>query len=652
MADEDQPDPELTGDLRRLIDGELAWARDRIRDEILTDPDFAPAVGLDDDTHRQRVFDQLMKLAAKDRGTDVGFPEDVGGENDIGAYVTTFETLAMGDLSLLVKLGVQFGLFGGAVQHLGTERHHRAHLPDVISCDLVGCFAMTETGHGSNVQHLRTTATYDPATREYVIDTPDRQAWKDYIGNAAEHASMAVAFAQLVTGGESRGVHAFLVPIRDETAGEPLPGVTIGDDETKAGLPGVDNGRLAFDGVRIPKDNLLDRYATVDDDGTYHSPIESDTARFFTTIGTLIQGRISVAGGGVNASKRALAIAVRYALQRRQFGAEEGPEWLVMDYRTHQRRLLPRIADTYALQLLQNENVAELHRIFSGEDDDDDARRRLETRAAGTKAVATWHATDTIQTCREACGGAGYLAENLLPQLKADTDVFTTFEGDNTVLLQLVGKTLLTNYQDELFDMDVAGRARFARDLVRDVVVERTSARQLLQSLVDSAPGSEEERQLRDRSTLLRLLQYREEHLLDTLARRIVKAIQVDDVEPFVAFNSCQDHVVAAAEAHVDRLALDAFVAAVDGVDPGPARDLLDRLVALHGLARVERDRGWYQEHGQLSAKRSKAVIAEVNALCQELRPHVGTLVAAFGVPEEQLTAPIAQGGYHDRDRD
>jgi acyl-CoA oxidase len=432
--------------------------------------------------------------------------------------------------------------------------------------------------------------------------------------------------------------------------------VTIADDETKAGLNGVDNGRIAFDQVRVPKANLLDRYASVDDDGTYHSPIESDTARFFTTIGTLIQGRISVAGGGINATKRALAIAVRYALQRRQFGTDDGPEWLVMDYLAHQRRLLPRLARTFALQLLQNQNVAELHRIFSqeGGNPDDDSRRRLETRAAGTKAVATWHATDTIQECREACGGAGYLAENLLPQLKADTDVFTTFEGDNTVLLQLVGKTLLTDYQDELFDMSRLNQARFARDLVRDVVVERTSARQFLQSLVDNLPGREEDRDLRAPGTLVALLQYREEHLLDTLARRIVKAIQVDDADPFVAFNRCQDHVLEAASAHVERLAIDAFAAAVDEVDNGPVRDVLDRLLALHGLATVERHRGWFQEHGQLSAARSKAVIAEVTELCGELRPHVGTLVAAFGVPEEQLTAPIAQGGYHaevDHDR-
>ncbi|WP_370327987.1 acyl-CoA dehydrogenase [Euzebya sp.] len=636
----------LVGDLRGFLDGERAWARDEVREQVLRSPEFAPVVDLDDAAYRERVFSQLQTLARKEGGTAVGFPTSVGGEADIGSYVTAFETLAMGDLSLLVKAGVQFGLFGGAIQHLGTERHHRAYLPGVISCDLVGCFAMTETGHGSNVQQLRTTATYDPDTREFVIDTPDREAWKDYIGNAAVHASTAVVFAQLVTGGESHGVHAFVVPIREGTAGAERPGVTVEDDGHKAGLNGVDNGRLAFDGVRIPKEDLLDQFATVEDDGTYRSSIEGDTKRFFTTIGTLIQGRISVAGGAIGATKRALAIAVRYGLQRRQFGAPgSDTEVRILDYRVHQRRLLPAIATTYALQCVQTEDVDELHRIFSLGEGDERERRLLESRAAGVKAVATWHATHTIQTCREACGGAGYLAENLLPQLKADTDVFTTFEGDNTVLLQLVAKGLLTDYREEVSNLDAIGTARFVADLVTDVVIERTAARRLVQSLIDRVPGREEEAHLGDAGYHLQLLSFREEHILDGVARRLRAGIQSDGGDPFEVFNDCQDHVLAAARAHIDRLVLEAFVTAVGEVEEGPAREVLEQLCELHALSVIEADRAWFLEHGRLSATRAKMVIRRVNELCAELRPHAAALVEAFGVPEEQLTAPIAQPG-------
>lgn len=139
---------------------------------------------------------------------------------------------------------------------------------------------------------------------------------------------------------------------------------------------------------------------------------------------------------------------------------------------------------------------------------------------------------------------------------------------------------------------------------------------------------------------------------MDTVARRVVAGIQLEDKDPFVAFADCQDHVLEAAEAHIDRLAIDAFVAAVADVEPGPVRDLLDQLLVLHGLSMVERHRGWYQEHRRLSSGRAKAVIREVNALGTELRPHAATLVAAFGVPEEQLTAPIVQDGYRDDERD
>ena len=112
----------------------------------------------------------------------------------------------------MVKAGVQFGLFGGAILQLGTKPHHDAYLDDLIHGRLLGCFAMTETGHGSNVQALGTTATYDAESREFVIHTPDDRARKDYIGNAASTPATPVVFAQLVLDGESRGVHAFVVP--------------------------------------------------------------------------------------------------------------------------------------------------------------------------------------------------------------------------------------------------------------------------------------------------------------------------------------------------------------------------------------------------------------------------------------------------------
>src|SRR3712207_5463933 len=136
---------------------------------------------------------------------------------------------------------------------------------------------------------------------------------------------MAVAVAQLITAREGhrperRGVHAFLVPIRDED-GAPAPGVTIGDDGPKAGLNGVDNGRLTFDHVTVPREMLLDRYGQVAEDGTYTSSIENETRRFFTMLGTLARGRVKIGGPAPAATKLALDIALRPGKPRPQLPA-------------------------------------------------------------------------------------------------------------------------------------------------------------------------------------------------------------------------------------------------------------------------------------------------------------------------------------------
>ncbi|MCW2596821.1 MAG: hypothetical protein JWP39_2709, partial [Jatrophihabitans sp.] len=199
--------------LRGVLDGRWAAVRERAR-ELGKDPRFAVNYGEDMETQRARVLERLEALAQAGYSR-LGFPTRYGGTNDLGGAITGFEMLAMGDLSLLVKSGVQWGLFGGAILHLGTERHHEKYLADTIELNLLGCFAMTETGHGSDVASLRTTATYDPDTNEFVIRTPDHSARKEYIGNAARDGRIAAVFAQLITNGESQGVHAFVVPIRD-----------------------------------------------------------------------------------------------------------------------------------------------------------------------------------------------------------------------------------------------------------------------------------------------------------------------------------------------------------------------------------------------------------------------------------------------------
>ncbi|WP_336621851.1 acyl-CoA dehydrogenase family protein [Nocardioides abyssi] len=628
--------------MTRLLDGTYAEVRNLVRtnlaeySSILEDAETMSRADF-----RERVKDVVVEMASTGQ-TGMGFPVEHGGGGDIGASIAAFETLAYGDLSVLVKVGVQFGLFGGAILQLGSKHHHDAYLPDLITGKLMGCFAMTESGHGSNVQALGTVATYDVATQEFVVTTTTEAARKDYIGNAAAHARLGVVFAQLEVAGERHGVHAFVVPLRDED-GTVLDGVRIEDDGRKMGLNGVDNGRIWFDHVRVPRENLLNRFADVTPAGVYESGIENPNRRFFTMLGTLIQGRVCVGGAGINASKVALTLAVKYANKRRQFEAtSEDTEELLLDYGMHQRRLLPLLARTYALHFAQEELASQLHDVLSGVVEDEHTQRELEARAAGTKALGTWHATRTIQECREACGGAGYLSVNRFDALKADTDVFTTFEGDNTVLLQLVAKGLLTDYASEFSDMDQLGMVRFVTGLAVETVIERTAVNKLLERIRDVLPGGDEwdqEAGLLDPDYQLAMLRFREEHIVSGVARRLKRGID-RGMNPGEVFSRVQDHVIAAGRAHVERLVLEAFVAKTAALPDGDQKVALNLLCDLHALSTIEADRAWFMEHGRLSVARSKAISREIGSLCRKIRPLAEELVEAFAVPREMLRSP------------
>ncbi|MGQ4619453.1 acyl-CoA dehydrogenase family protein [Nocardia sp. R7R-8] len=622
--------------LRTALDGPWAAVREEAR-TLLAGEEFIADPYLDYKAARARVLEQ-MKAIATMGFAERGFRRENGGTGEPGAAVVGLEMLAYADLSLWVKSGVQWGLFGGAVENLGTERH-REYIERLISLDLLGCFAMTESGHGSDVANLETTATYDPQAQEFVVHSPTPSARKDYIGGAAEHARMAAVFAQLITQGENQGVHCLLVPIRDEN-GADLPGVTTSDDGLKGGLPGVDNGRIVFDHVRVPRENLLNRYADVAPDGTYSSEIENPSRRFFTTLGTLVRGRVSVGGAAAAGARVASSIAVRYALRRRQFSdPDTGVETVLLDYRSHQRRLLPLVAKSYALAFAQNDLVRRMHAVQTGQNRDAGAQRALEKRAAGLKVAQTKHATRAIQECREACGGAGYLTENRLVTLKADTDVFTTFEGDNVVLTQLVAKELLTSYADEVRDLDALGWVRFAATMAGDVVRKRSGVRQLIQTLRDRGDESVDEGDLSRRAVQLQLFADREDYLVRTAAHRL--RARAEETGPFEAFNNAQDHILAAGSAHIDRLVLEAFIEGISDIEDPAARELAGWMCDLFVYSTIEENQAWYIMHRFMSVDRAKAVRRGVNELVDRLRPHALTLVEGMGVPETMLRAAM-----------
>lgn len=598
--------------------------------------------------HRERVLTQLH-LLVQEGAVLRAFPASVGGQDNHGGNIAGFEELVLADPSLQIKSGVQWGLFGAAVLHLGTALHHETLLPKIMKLEIPGAFAMTETGHGSDVSAIGTTATYDPETGEFVIHTPFRAAWKDYLGNAALHGQAAVVFAQLITQGINHGVHAFYVPIRDEVGF--LPGIGGEDDGLKGGLNGIDNGRLHFDHVRVPRTNLLNRYGDVAADGTYTSPVASPGRRFFTMLGTLVQGRVSLDGAATVASKLALTIAITYATQRRQFTAgSDTDEEVLLDYQRHQRRLLPRLATTYAMSFAHERFLAKFDDVFSGAHDTDADRQDLETLAAALKPLSTWAALDILQEAREACGGAGFLAENRLTQLRADLDIYVTFEGDNNVLLQLVAKRLLTDYSRKFATLDAGAMAAFVADQVGDAAINRTGLRSFAQKVRDFGSTARAVGYIRDTDSQRQLLTDRVQTMVAEIAGRLRNANRLPKPEAAALFNSNQNALIEAARAHAELLQWEAFTDALDDIQDAGTKQVLTWLRDLFGLGLIEQHAAWYLTYGRVSAQRIQAVTSYIDdRLLPRLREHALSLVEAFEFTPELIGAPIALGGERER---
>ena len=610
--------------MQRLLEGEYSEIRAVVK-QLITQPEFRYYEGTDVEEYRRKVLGWFKRIA--DTGIGRAFmARSAGGEENLSKFMAAFETLAFHDLSLIIKLGVHFGLFAGSIQRLGTEYHHRKYLPDSAEAKILGGFAMTEIGHGSNVQCLETTAVYEPQSGSFIINSPTHSSGKSFIGNAGSDGRFMVVFAQLELDGRSYGVHAFVVPVRDEH-GAPAPGVKIEDNGLKMGLNGVDNGKIWFNQVRVSREELLNRFAQVTSDGKYQSEIQSQSARFFSMIGTLVNGRISMALAANAAAKSALTIALRYAARRRQFGPrKDEQETLLLAYPSHQRRLMPLLANTYAL------HFALKHLIQVSEKAPAGASRSIDTLAAGLKAYTTWNTTRTIQVCREACGGEGYMASNRLPSLKADTDIFSTFEGDNTVLMQLVAKNLLTELRDKLANMRRAELAGFFVDHKLGLLARRNPF---------LAWDASEDRLL-NADAQLTLFRIRETSLLMDIASEFRTLTGARNLDAYSAFIRLQPELVELAHAHVDRVVLEQFVDAIRTLADKGLQTPLNRLRNLFALEHLEQAKGWYLENGLMSGAKSKAVTRLVNRLCAQGRRDAIGFVDAFGIPDSCLAAPIA----------
>ncbi|XP_041043766.1 acyl-coenzyme A oxidase-like protein isoform X2 [Carcharodon carcharias] len=523
------------------------------------------------------------------------------------------------------QMGVVCWLFGGAIINLGSQEHVEKWFQPLKDLKFTGMFAMTERGHGSNVRGIQTRATYDPTTKEFIIHTPCEDAEKMYIGNAMK-GNYAAVFAQLIVSGKLLGPHCFIVPVRDD-AGNVHPGVTVIDMMHKEGLNGVDNGILVFDNVRIPKENLLDKFGSVSENGVYESPIEDRGARFNVMLAALTPTRIALIFQALGAMKLGLTIAIRYSHSRRQFGPKDKEEVKIIEHQTQYLRLMPHLAASLALTFTSR---------YAGEILDEDMylgrnlanNRSLQALVAGLKAYSTWENLACLQDCRECTGGMGYMMENRIPGLKCDSDVFVTFEGDNVVMLQVVVRELLAQYARQYEEKPVIGLLRNWTGVTADSL--RTSILSFSTETVGSL------------NFLLKALNYRERVLQRSLAARLYSKVTKKKEEPFGAWNSCLHHVTYLALAHIHRVTLEQFWKAVEQCPVPEDKALLKKFCLLHGTNLLYQERAWYLEHKYLTPTTSVQIRSQLTELCRSVKEDALTVLTAFNIPAATVHAPIA----------
>ena len=317
-----------------------------------------------------------------------------------------------------------------------------------------------------------------------------------------------------------------------------------------------------------------------------------------------MQGRVSLTGAVTNAQKLALDIAVRYSLARKQFHGSDGEETTLLDYGRHQRRLIPLIALTYAQIFTHQEMLNQYHAVFTGENDTDESRSDLETVSAAAKALSSWYSLNTVQECREACGGQGFMAEHRLTGLRADLDVYVTFEGDNNVMLQLVAKRLLGDYAKAFKSPDFGTLAQYVAGQFGEATINRGGLRGLAQNIVDFGSTARSVGYVKDEEHQHQLLTDRVHTMVANIANKL-KAAGSDKAKQAELFNRHQNDLIKAAKAHAELIMWEAFTSALKTIKDADSLKILTWLRDLYGFTLLEDNLDWYLINGRLSAARA-----------------------------------------------
>jgi len=617
--------------LRNLIFGRNEAFRRRVFDVLVSDPIFKQHTVTESNRKEIRAISYRWIKTFFDKFGTITF-EDYKKDPAILSLITTF--FYEFDASLSVKVGVHYNLYCKTIINLGTEKH-RPFIDRAISFEDIGCFGLTELGHGSNVRGVLTRADFDPKTREFIINTPVDIAMKFWIGAAAHLANMSVVMAQLYIGDKNYGVHGFIVPIRDRKDHTLLPGVLVGDCGLKVGLNAIDNGFLIFKNVRVPYDNLLDKFSSIGPENKFKSSIKSADKRFGISLGSLSGGRIQLVDCTNAGLRNALTIAIRYATCRRQFGAPNQTETNILEYPLTQYRLFPYLAESFGLSFA-NYKISETwnsnqDKIFA---ENNPMLVEIHNLVSALKPIASWASQKGIQECREACGGLGYSSYNRIGQLREDTDINATWEGDNNVLLQQTSKFLM----DSLRNLKGGNKLPYPS---LQFLQEEFTPYEIGTSQDGKSPFA------RDQFNIKKAFEVRANSLIHLAFDYLSKNMMSQD-DAWQAWNNShvfylRDASIAYGEVYV----VDEYERGVENCKDEKTKQVLRKLFELYAYNKLEQRSSAFLEIGYVSREDLVFVREKIKELCKELKDEVIGLIDAVAIPDALLNSPI---GAYDGD--